>query len=240
MDSSGYINITRQSGLLKEMQTIANNIANISTNGYRREGVVFAEYLQPLDAAGGGISMATARVRYTDGANGTASPTGGTFDLALNGPGYFMVQTAQGERLTRAGNFTPNAQGDLVTMTGHPVLDASGAPIFIPPDATEVGIAADGTISANGRPLAQIGIFEVENPQMLLREDGVLFQPDAEPLPAENTTVLQGFVEESNVDPVTEMARMIEVQRSYELGQKLLDREDERLRAAVRTLGRTA
>lgn len=240
MDSSGYIGITRQSGLLKELQSIANNIANISTDGYRREGVVFAEHLQPLDGTGGGVSMATARVRFTDEANGTATSTGGTFDLALNGPGFFMVETPLGNRLTRAGNFTPNANGDLVTMTGHPVLDASGAPIFIPPDASEVGIAADGTVSANGRPLAQIGLYEVENPQMLIREDGVLFRADAEPFPAENTRVLQGFVEGSNVDPVTEMARMIEVQRAYELGQKILDKEDERIRTSIRTLGRTA
>ncbi len=239
MVSTGYIDITRQSGLLKELQTVANNIANVSTTGFRREGVVFAEYLQPLDATGGGISMATARARFTDDRSGSMTPTGGTFDLAIEGRGFFMVETPGGNRLTRAGNFTPNAVGDLVNMNGHRVLDAGGAPIFIPPDAQDVGIAEDGSISANGRPVGQIGVFDVENPQALVREDGVLFRPVGNPLAAENARVKQGFVEGSNVDAITEMARLIEVQRAYELGQKLLDREDQRIRDGIRTLGRT-
>ncbi len=239
MVSTGYIGITRQSGLLKELQTVANNIANISTTGFRREGVVFAESVQPLDAAGGGVSMATARVRFTDEAGGTMTRTGGRFDLAIDGPGFFMVETPQGNRLTRAGSFTPNGEGDLVSATGFRVLDAGGAPVFIPPDAEDVGIAEDGSVSANGRPVAQIGVFEVENPQLLLREDGVMFRSDAEPLPAEDSRVKQGFIEGSNVNAIIEMTRLIEVQRAYELGQKLLDREDEQIRSAIRTLGRT-
>jgi len=239
MDSSAYINITRQSGLLKEMQTVANNIANISTTGFRREGVVFAETLQPLNATGGGVSMATARVRFTDEGAGGMNRTGGRFDLAIDGPGFFMVETSQGNRLTRAGNFSPNANGDLVTMAGNRVLDSGGAPIFIPPDAADVGVSNDGTISANGRPLGQIGVYEVANSQDLVRSDGVLFTPDAEPLPAENSRILQGFIEGSNVDPILEMARMIEVQRAYEMGQKLLDGENQRLRDAISTFGRS-
>lgn len=238
MDTSGYIALTRQSGLLKELQSVANNIANISTTGFRREGVVFAEAVQALDAEGGGVSMATARVRYTDALSGNLTKTGGTFDLAIDGPGFFMVETLMGDRLTRAGSFTPNAEGELVTMSGYRVLDAGGAPVFIPPNAGAVGIAEDGTVSAGGKPLAQIGIFEVENPQMLLREDGVMFLSNEEAIPAENSRLKQGFIEGSNVDAVTEMARLIEVQRAYELGQNLLDSEDERIRTSIRTLGK--
>jgi len=238
VDTSGYIALTRQSGLLKELQSVANNIANISTTGFRREGVVFAEAVQALDAEGGGVSMATARVRYTDALSGNLTKTGGTFDLAIDGPGFFMVETPMGDRLTRAGSFTPNAEGELVTMSGYRVLDAGGAPVFIPPNAGAVGIAEDGTVSASGKPLAQIGIFEVENPQMLLREDGVMFLFQEDAIPAENSRVKQGFIEGSNVDAVTEMARLIEVQRAYELGQNLLDSEDERIRTSIRTLGK--
>ena len=238
MDTTGYIALTRQSGLLKELQAVANNIANISTTGFRREGVVFAEELQALDTEGGGVSMASARVRFTDGAGGNRSQTGGALDLAIDGPGFFMVETPNGERLTRAGSFSSNGDGDLVTMTGHRILDSGGAPIFIPPDVGTVGIAKDGTVSANGRLIAQIGVFEVEDPQLLTREDGVLFLSDADPLPAESSFVLQGFLEGSNVNAVAEMARLIEVQRAYELGQKLMDSEDERVRSSIRTLGR--
>ncbi len=239
MDTSGYIALTRQTGLLKEMQTVANNIANISTSGFRREGVVFAEAVQALDAEGGGISMTTARGRFTDALSGSMTQTGGTFDLAIDGPGFFMVETPLGERLTRAGTFTPNGEGDLVTLTGYRVLDSGGAPIFIPPDAGNIGVSEDGTMSANGKLLAQIGIFEVENPQMMLREDGVMFLSETEALPAENSRVKQGFVEGSNVNPVIEIARMIEVQRAYELGQNLLDAEDKRIRTSIKTLGQS-
>lgn len=237
MDTTGYIALTRQSGLLKELQVVANNIANISTTGFRREGVVFAEELRSLDTEGGGVAMTSARVRFTDADKGSTTRTGGMLDFAIDGPGFFMVETPTGERLTRAGSFSTNAEGDLVSMTGYRVLDSSGSPIFIPPDAGRVGVAQDGTVSIGGRPSAQIGIFEVENPQMLLRESGVLFRFDAEANPAENSRVMQGFLEGSNVDAVTEMARLIEVQRAYELGQNLLDSEDERIRSSIRTLG---
>lgn len=240
MDTAGYITLTRQTGLMKELQAVSNNIANISTTGFRREGLVFAEAVRALEAEGGGVAMTSARVRYTDAAMGSTTQTNGTFDLAIDGPGFFMVETGQGERLTRAGSFTPNAEGDLVTMTGHRVLDASGTPIFIPPDAETVGIAGDGTISVNGRPVSQVGIFEVDDTQALQREDGVLFRTEAETFPAENSRVLQGFLEGSNVDAVGEMARLIEVQRAYEMGQKLMDNEDKRILSAIKTLARSS
>ncbi len=239
MDSS-YVGISRQSGLLKELQSVANNIANISTTGFRREGVVFAESVRALEVEGGSVSMATARVRYTDGISGSMTQTRGALDMAIDGPGFFMVETPQGERLTRAGSFSTNAEGDLVTMTGYRVLDSGGAPIFIPPDAGEIGIAEDGTISANGNLISQVGVFEVADAQSLVREDGVMFRNDGESLVAENSRVKQGFLEGSNVDAVVEMARLIEVQRAYEMGQGLLDKEDERIRASIRTLGKTA
>lgn len=239
METTGYIALTRQSGLLKELQAVANNIANISTTGFRREGLVFAEELHAADVEGGGVAMTSARARFTDSINGSTTKTGGNFDLAIDGPGFFMVETLTGERLTRAGSFSANAEGDLVSITGYRVLDSGGEPIFIPPDAGNVGIAQDGTISIDGRPTAQIGIFEVDDPQMLLREDGVLFRFETDPIPAESSRVMQGFLEGSNVDAVSEMARLIELQRAYELGQKLLDSEDERIRSSIRTLGRS-
>lgn len=239
MDSS-YVSISRQSGLLKELQAVANNIANISTTGFRREGMVFAEAVKALEVEGGSVSMATARVRYTDSIAGGTSQTGGALDMAIDGPGFFMVETPQGERLTRAGSFSSNGEGDLVTMTGYRVLDSGGAPIFIPPDAGSIGIAEDGTISANGSPISQVGVFEVEDTSTLVREDGVMFRAEGEVIPAENSRVKQGFLESSNVNPVVEIARLIEVQRAYEMGQDLLDKEDKRIRASIRTIGKTA
>ena len=237
MDLAVYVALTRQSGLARELQSVANNIANISTTGYRREGLLFAEEVQALPVEGGSVAMTEARARYTEETQGSLQETGGTYDLAIEGDGYFTVMTPAGERLTRAGAFAPNADGVLVNPDGHPLLDEGGGEITIPFEAKSVGISADGTISVDGAPAARVGLVQVEDRTKLFREAGVLFRADTETVPVEDGRVLQGFVEQSNVSPVTEMARMVEVQRAYEYGQKLLDQEDERIRLVVRTLG---
>lgn len=236
MESAIYATLTRQSGLMREMQVVAQNIANLSTTGFRREGVVFAEYVARMDA-GPSLSMANASGRVVDLTEGGLSQTGGTFDIAIRGEGFFLIETPQGERLTRAGSFTPDAAGELVTPDGYRLLDAGGAPVFVPPDAGPVILGADGTLSAQGRPLAEIGLWRPVDPLVLRREAGTLFDGGALE-PAEGATLLQGFVEESNVNPVAEIARMIEVQRAYEQGQAFLAREDERVRGVIQTLGR--
>ena len=240
MDLAGYVALTRQSGLAKELQTVANNIANLSTTGYRREGVIFAEEVRALPLEGGSVAMTAARVRYNDEAQGALQETGGTLDLAVEGDGYFTVMTPQGERLTRAGAFTRNGEGTIVNMDGHPLLDEGGGEIAIPFEAQDIAVSADGTISVDGGPVARLGLVEVADKTKLFREAGVLFRADAQPEPVENGRIVQGFVEQSNVSPVAEMARMVEVQRAYEYGQKLLDQEDERIRQVVRTLGQQA
>lgn len=236
MDNATYTTLTRQSGLLSEMQALANNIANASTTGYRAEGVIFAEYVANLGADAPSLSMASAEVRQTVQTQGGLSQTGGTFDLAIEGDGYFMVQTPQGDRMTRAGHFTPNENGDLVTMEGYPVLDGGGAPVFVPQGTRSIGIASDGTISADGQPVGQVGMFVPVDPMGMVREDGVRFVADAGVEPAVDARMVQGFLEQSNVSPVLEITRMIEVQRAYELGQKFLDSEDQRIRTVIRDL----
>jgi flagellar basal-body rod protein FlgF len=127
MDLAGYVALTRQSGLLKEIQSVANNIANISTTGFRREGVIFAEMLQRLPTEGGSVAMTAARGRYTDDLQGALVQTGGALDMAIEGEGFFTVLTPEGERLTRAGAFTRSATGEVVTPDGHPLLDEGAA-----------------------------------------------------------------------------------------------------------------
>ena len=235
MTTAAYTTLTRQNGLMAEIQTIANNIANANTTGYRAEGVIFAEYIQSNDR--GSVSMASAEVRNTNFAQGALSQTGGQFDLAIEGEGFFLVETPDGPRLTRAGTFSPNADGELVTMDGYPVLDAGQTPVFVPAGSGNVGIAADGTISAGGTPVGQIGLFQPTDPLSLRREDGVRFSADGFE-PASDASLIQGFVEGSNVNPVMQIARMIEVQRAYELGQSFTDNENQRLRDAIDVLGK--
>ncbi len=236
MDAAGYTTLNRQSGLMREMAVVANNLANASTTGFRREGVVFSEYVSAMDTDPS-LSMAHASARHVDLDQSTISQTGGSFDFAIQGEGFFLIETPQGERLTRAGSFTPSAEGELVNADGNRLLESGGAPVFIPPDAKGVALASDGTLSTNGEPIAQIGLWQPADPMTLRHQSGTLFT--AEGLePVEGAVILQGMLEDSNVEPVSEISRMITVQRAYELGQKFLDAEDERVRGVIQTLGR--
>ncbi len=238
MDVAGYTALTRQSGLLREMRVLANNIANAGTTGFRQEGLVYSEYIMAARGDGidtNGVSMTAAHIRNTSQAQGALHPTGGMFDLAVEGDGFFLIETPAGERLTRSGAFTPNAQGDLVTADGYRVLDVGGAPLFVPPDAGNVEIARDGTVSAGPRLLGQIGVVAPIDPLSMAREGGILFDAEDGWEPVEQPFVVQGFLERSNVDAVSQMARMIEVQRAYEIGQSFLDAEDQRVRGAIQT-----
>ncbi|MBN2906227.1 MAG: flagellar hook-basal body complex protein [Rhodobacteraceae bacterium] len=237
MGNIGYTTLTRQAGLMREMQSVAHNIANAATTGFRREGLIFAEHVAAVEGPGGSLSMATANVRNTDLTQAPLTQTGGRFDFAIEGEGFFLLETPQGERLTRAGSFTPSAEGELVSPDGYRLLDAGGAPVFVPPDSANVALSADGTLSADGRALTQIGLYLPAEPTAMTRAAGTMFDPGGATDPALNATLVQGFVEQSNVDPVAEIARMIEVQHAYEMGQGFLDREDERIRNVIRTLG---
>lgn len=238
MENAIYASLNRQAGLMSEMRSIANNIANASTTGFRKEGVIFAEHVKALGTAEPSLSMAVASGRLVDLEQGGLSRTGGTFDLAIEGDGFFMVQTPAGQQLTRAGNFTPSADGELVTADGYPVLDAGGSPVPVPPGAHSFSVAQDGTLSADGTPVAQLGIFAAADRSQLIHAGNNRFSVTGTPEPVEGTKIFQGFLEESNVTPVTEIARMIEVQRAYEMGQSFLDKEDARIRAVIQSMSR--
>lgn len=238
MDNAVYTSLNRQSGLMREMQAVANNIANLSTTGFRREGVIFAEYVASLGRDEPPLSMANAEGRMVDLSQGVLQQTGGTFDLAIEGEGFFMIATPDGNQLTRAGAFTRSPEGELVTAEGFRLLDGGGGPMSVPPDAGNITVAQDGTLSADGQPLAQVGLFVPQEPGDLFHTGGTRFQTRREPEPMEGGTIFQGFLEGSNVNAVGEITRMIEVQRAYEMGQGFLDAEDNRIRSVTQTLGR--
>ncbi len=238
MDNAGYTTVNRQSGLMREMQAVANNIANLSTTGFRKEGVIFAEHLADLEGAEPSLSMATADGRVINLSQGTLQQTGGTFDFAIEGEGFFMIATPDGNQLTRAGAFTRSPEGELVTAEGYRLLDSGAGPISIAADAGPVVVARDGTISAGGAPLAQLGLFLPSDSQDLIHAGGTRFKTSGSVDPLEVGTVFQGFLESSNVNAVSEITRMIAVQRAYEMGQGFLDAEDGRIRAVLQTLGR--
>jgi len=236
MDDVTYATLSRQTGLMAEMQSLANNIANISTTGFRREGVTFAEFVARLGEGQDGLAMATPLARRIDTTQGELKPTGGALDMAILGDGYFLVQTPAGQQLTRDGAFSTDGNGNLVTMDGYQVLDSGGSTIFVPPDG-QLKVGEDGTLSSNGDAIGQIGVVMPTDPNGLERAGAGLFTSSAGVEPVIEPVVRQGFVEGSNVNAVLEISRMIEVQHAYEQGQKFLDQEDERIRSVIRTLG---
>jgi len=235
-----YATLMRQSGLRSELEVVANNLANLSTSGYRREGVIFSEHVAATGSRDLSLSMARAEGRIIDRSQGPLTRTGGDFAFAIEGQGYFLIETPDGERLTRAGAFQPGPTSELVTPDGYRLLDAGGAPVFIPPDAEQVKLAPDGTLSANGRELTRIGLYQPPDGASMTREAGLRFDPGGapEPLEGDAAKMVQGFLEDSNVDAILEVARMIEVQRAYERGQKLMSSDHEMLRSMIETLGK--
>lgn len=236
MDAAGYTTLTRQSGLMREMQVVANNIANMSTTGFRREGVIFEEYVSTSEN-GPSLSMAYGNARSIDLGQGGLTRTGADLDLAIQGDGFFQIQTADGPRLTRAGNFTTSASGELVTYDGFQVLDEGGTAITLPGNDGPILIANDGTVSAKSGPIAKLGLWEPTDPLSLIHQAGTMFSSSGVQ-PFENGKMLQGFIEDSNVNPIQEVARMVEIQRAYEMGQSFVEQEDKRMRGVIETLGR--
>ena len=235
MSNSIYATLSRQDGLLKELQVVANNIANTNTTGYKTDRAIFAEYLVSTGDQTPSLSMGALAGHTFDLTQGTVKFTGGQFDLAIQGEGFFALQTPAGERLTRAGAFQLSATGELITPDGANVLDSGNTPIQIPPEAASISIAGDGSISADGELLGQIGVFRANG--QLQRDTDTRFTAEGGTEAIENANVLQGAVEQSNVSPVLEMARMIKVQRAYEAGQNVLEQEHQRSTQYISTVG---
>lgn len=232
--SSSIPLLTRQSGLLEMTQIIANNIANASTPGYKAEGTIFSEYVKAAGQGNPSLSMGTLAGRTMDFSPGAMRETGGTFDLGLAGPGFFKIQTPDGERLTRAGSFLLNADGLLVDPNGFPVTDDGGGEIQIPPDAVNVGVARDGTISVDGEVFGLVGVFQPKG-ELQRAGQNLWVSPDGDQA-IEEPAILQGVIEQSNVDPVLEFSRLIHAQRMFEAGQNVIDQDSERLNKLIQAL----
>ena len=227
MSSAIYVQLARQEGLVKEMNTIANNLANSSTTGYRSDQGVFAEYVVGRSGSADSLSMGVLGGHAFSEMPGALKMTGGTFDLALQGDGYFLLETDRGQRLTRAGHFQLNADGELVDPFGNRVLAEGGNPITFPQGASDIRFGSDGIISAGDFIVDRLAVVE---PEGNMRRDGAsYFEAPGGFAPTGTNGVTQGALEQSNVSTVLEVSRMIEVQRAYEFGQALLEREDQRV-----------
>ena len=240
MENGAYIGLSRQMVLRTGMDLVANNIANASTPGYRTQTPLFAEHL--ADPKGGRevISMVTDYGQFDSTKEGPMRMTGGELDVALNGPGFFGVNGPEGLQYTRAGNFTMNNERELITASGYLVADTGGGAINIPEDAKEIKIDREGRVSTEQGEVGQIMVREFTNPQMLSPSGSGLYASADEGIPPENTQVFQGQLEGSNVQPVFEMTRMIEISREYQALQRFMQSDHDLQRTAIQRLGRPA
>ncbi len=227
MSNAIYASLARQQGLMQEMQVVANNLANSSTTGYKTDRAIFAEFLVATGPSQDSLSMGGLAGHAFKMEQGSLKFTGGQFDMAVQGEGFFVLQTEQGPRLTRAGHFQLSPESTLVDGFGNAVLGTGGNPITIPQEASNISIGNDGSISADGQLIDRVGVVRPQGE--LLRDSNTLFAAPEGYAQFDEANVVQGALEQSNVLPVLEVARMIEVQRAYEAGQAMLEREDQRI-----------
>jgi len=232
MESTAYIALSRQMVLARQMEVVANNVANMTASGFKAEAML----LEPVPvAAGSGRRLAYVQDvgMIRDLAPGPITTTGNPLDVAIEGPGYFTIQTADGVRYARSGQFRPSELGELATADGDLVLDDGGAPLALPLEGGAITIAEDGTVSSAAGVVGRIELVTFADEQRLRKVGGGLYQTDQAPLPADGARLVQGALEGSNVRPILEMTQMMSTLRAYQGTQRLLDTHHELQRKAI-------
>jgi flagellar basal-body rod protein FlgF len=243
MQNALLVGLSRQVALGRELDVVANNIANLDTAGYKADGSVFEEYLNSSARAGqtgGRVSFVLDRGVWHDMSQGPVERTGNPLDVAVDGDAFLVVQTPRGERYTRNGSLQINATGQLVTSEGNAVIGDAG-PITFQPTDRQVSISRDGTISVREGALnvdsvrGKIRLISFANLQQLQKDGGSTFNATggAQPQAASNASLVQGSVEKSNVRGVVEMSRMIEITRSYTQVANMLAQNSDMQQSAI-------
>jgi flagellar basal-body rod protein FlgF len=245
MDNSLLVSLSHQLASYRAMDVIANNIANVSTPGFKREAAKFEEFVTMMRPAEGQeglqpVSFVKDAGVMRDTNQGNIEQTGATYDVAIAGAGYFAVQTPAGMRYTRDGHFSLDANGNLVTSQGYQVQGDGGA-ITITPNDGDISIAPDGTVSSVvngvGNQLARLKLVDFPNSALLIKQGSNLYSTTQTPTAPANVSVRQGALEASNVQPVIEISHMIEVMRAYEATANLSKSQEDMMRQAIEKLG---
>ncbi len=251
MENSLLVGLSRQMVLARELDVVANNIANVNTNGFKADNSMFEQYLMPVarenrfGAPDRQLSFVNDRGTWRDLRPGALQHTGNPLDVAINGNGYLVVQTPNGEQYTRDGALQINAQGQLVTADGAPVLGDNGPIVFQTTDH-DVAITPDGrvTVTESGTTNTEslrgrIRLVSFDGPEQLQKEGENKFSAlnGAVGTPDTTSTLMQGSLEKSNVNGVVEMSRLIEISRAYQQVATLLQQQSDLHKNAIHDLG---
>ena len=245
MDNSLLVSLSHQLASYRAMDVIANNIANVSTPGFKREAAKFEEFVAMMRPAEGQTGMQPVSFVkdagvMRDSSQGNLEQTGATYDIAITGSGFFQVQTPAGMRYTRDGHFSLDTNGNMVTAQGYPVQGDGGA-ITIAPTDGQIVIAPDGTVSSVLNSvtnlLGKLKVVDFANTSALIKQGSNLYSTTQTPNTPAVVGVRQGALEASNVQPVIEISHMIEVMRAYEATATLSKSQEDMMRQAVERLG---
>ncbi|PPQ27623.1 flagellar basal-body rod protein FlgF [Rhodopila globiformis] len=249
MEAQTYVTLSAQLALQKQLEVVANNVANANSAGFKPDRQLFQSYVEQLAVPGDQIAFVQDRATYIDQAPGPMEVTGNMLDVAINGDGYLSVQTPSGPQYTRDGRLHAAPDSTLVDHTGRPVLNTNGTPIQLPQGYTALDIKGDGTIYATvNNATVQVDTIGMSRPTdpMTMRKsgDGLLTAPanGMQPIDAgdPHCQLIQGSLEGSTVQPVTEIANMTELSRAYEQLQTLLSDDNDREQKMIETLGTPA
>ena len=249
MENTLLIGLSRQMALQREMDVVANNVANLNTNGFKANTSIFEEYLMPVarannfPAGDNRLSFVQDRGTLLDLSQGAVQLTGNALDVAIDGDAFLSVQTPRGERYTRNGALQLNDKGELVTSEGDKIL-GDGGPIVLQPQDRDVTINPEGTVSVrNGAgpddvPRGKLKLVRFAQPQRLIKDGSSYFSAPAGAQPGvpEKVKLVQGAIEKSNVRSVVEMTRMIEVNRTYAAVAGLMQSQGDLRRNAIQQL----
>lgn len=238
MQTGLYVSLSAQMALQKRLDTIADNVANANTIGFRATGVKFQDLVSGTGDKS--VDFASSGANFLSGQAGALNKTDDPFDFAVQGDAWFGISTPAGVVMTRDGRFTMNSNGQLVTHEGYPVLDAGGAPLQLNPNDGPPVAGKDGTLRQSGKLIGAIGLYTFKPGPDVQRfgNSGVI--PASPPVPVVDhpeVGVEQGFVEESNVNPMLEMSKLITVQRTFEDAATLIRDSESTLDDAIKTLG---
>lgn len=245
MDVSSFVLLSHEQALRRQLDVAANNMANVSTAGYKREQAVFHEYVENAQDAPVQDARKTSYVldygAVHDIAQGAFQSTGNPLDVMIDGPGYLNVEMPDGSTgYTRAGFVKVLESGELATSGGQRLLDENGRPIAIPVEQLgQVTITGDGTVMAGQDPVGRLAVTGFADENMLeARGDGVLTGSGGTVMTAAQTRLRTGGVEASNVEPISETTRMVEVLRSYQVSQRLSSDLADMRRSAIGRLSK--